>query len=85
MFRIKELVWEEKHAQVAWNLMWNALACAVLKFLHLACNLACFNPKYYTLIVTGALFRPGRGLTHLVQYLLEGLVQMPDQADLLGM
>ena len=40
---------------------------------------------YCTLIVTGALFHPGRGLTHLVQYLLEDLVQIPDQADLLGM
>ena len=36
------------------------------------------------LIVTGALFHPGQGLTHLVQYLLEDLVQIPDQADLLG-
>ena len=37
------------------------------------------------LIVTGALFHPGQGLTHLVQYLPEDLVQIPDQADLLGM
>ena len=64
--------------------MWNALACAVFEFLCLACNLTCFKPKY-TLIVTGVLFHPGRGLTHLVQYLPEDLVQIPDQADLLGM
>lgn len=53
-------------------------------FLHLACILTCFKPKY-TLIVTGALFHLGQGLTHLVQYLPEDLVQIPDQADLLGM
>ena len=64
--------------------MWNALAYAVFEFLHLACNSTCFKPKY-TLIVTGALFHPGQGLTHLVQYLPEDLVQIPDQADLLGM
>ena len=76
------MVWEEKHVHVA--CMWNALAWAVFKFLHLACNLTCFKPKYI-LIVTGVLFHLGRGLTHLVLYLLEDLVQIPDQADLLGM